>query len=411
MLRTFALLALAVGVTSVTAGENWPQFRGPTGDGISDSKVVPTKWGEGEKVRWKVAVHDKGWSSPVVWGNRVWVTTAEEGGKAYYAVALDRKTGAVIHDLKLFTEENPPDIRQFNSYATPTPYLEENRVYAHFGSHGTACLDASTGKVLWQRRDLPCNHWRGPAASPVVFEDKLFLQFDGYDRQYTACLNKANGETIWQKDHDLPYPNNGDLKKAFATPAVFTINGKPQVVCSAAMGTLGYDANNGAEIWRVIHGGMNEACRPILAHDLIYLTTGHTAGLIAVKAGKTGDLTKDGVAWKFEKVAPTRPSPLVVGDLAYFVNDTGTAFCLEAKTGKQVWKESLDGKFSASPIFAAGNLYFLNEAGKAFVVAAGREYKPLETNKLDAGCRASPAVAGEELFIRTTTHLYCIAGK
>ncbi len=411
MLRLLAFLALLVGVTSAVAGENWNQFRGPTGDGVSDAKALPTKWGEGENVRWKVAVHDKGWSSPVIWGNKVWVTTADEGGKTYFAVCLDRKTGAVIHDIKLFTEENPPDIRQFNSYATPTPYLEANRVYAHFGSHGTACIDATTGKVVWERRDLPCNHWRGPAASPVVFENKLFLQFDGYDKQYTACLDKATGTTIWQKNHELPYPNNGDLKKAFATPSVFTLNGKPQVVCSAAVGTIGYDAADGSEIWRVIHGGMNEACRPILAHDLIYLTTGHTSGLVAVKAGQTGDITKDGVAWKFEKVAPSRPSPLVLGDLVYFVNDTGTAFCLEAKTGKQVWKESLDGKFSASPIAAAGNLYFLNESGKTFVIAAGREYKPIEVNKLDAGCRASPAVAGEELFIRTTTHLYCIAGK
>jgi outer membrane protein assembly factor BamB len=406
----FLVLALSAG-TAALAGDNWPQFRGPNGDGISDANGLPTKWSESENVRWKVAVHDKGWSSPVVWGEQVWVTTAHEKGKAFYAVCLDRKTGSVVHDLKLFEAANPTDISQYNSYASPTPAIEAGRIYAHFGSYGTACLDTATGKKLWERTDLPCDHWRAAASSPVIYKDRLFLLFDGYDKQYVVCLNKANGDTIWRKDRVLPYPDNGDLKKAFATPSVFEVDGKAQVVAPAAVGTIAYDVGNGDEVWRVIHGGMNEAIRPILAHGLIYLNSGHTKHLLAVRAGMTGDLTQTGIAWRADKVSSTRPSPIVVGDHLYMVNDDGVAFCYEAKTGKRLWQERLDGKFSASPVFAGGHLYFPAENGKTSVVAASPTFNLVAENRLAAGCRASPAVAGDALFLRTYTHVYCIGGK
>ncbi len=420
-MRTFILLAALA--TSATAADNWPGFRGPTGDGVSTAKNIPTTWSETQNVVWKVPVHDKGWSSPVVWGNQVWVTTAQADGKKFFAVCFDKATGKVIHDLPLFTAENPPSIAQFNSFASPTPFIEDGRIYVHFGTHGTACLNTTTGETLWKRTNLPCDHWRGPASSPVVYGNKLFLMFDGYDKQYTACLDKTTGDTIWQKDHKLPYPDNGDLKKAFATPAVFEIGGKAQVVCSAAVGTIAYDVGTGEEIWRVIHGGMNEACRPILAHGLIYLTTGHTSNLIAVKAGLTGDLTRDGIAWRADKIAPSRPSPIIVGDLLFMVNDTGIMNCLDAKTGKKYWQERLEGKFSASPVFADGHLYCLAENGKVSVLKAAKEYTPVATNqldmtttptgggKVDVRCMASPAVVEKMLFLRNHTHLYCIGKK
>jgi outer membrane protein assembly factor BamB len=411
----FRLGLAALLVASVAlAGDSWPQFRGPNGDGVSDAKGVPTKWSETENVRWKVAVHDKGWSSPVVWKDQVWVTTAHEKGRKYYAVCFDAGTGKVLYDVHLFSDADTPDVSQYNSYASPTPCVEEGRVYAHFGTHGTACLDTATGRAIWQRTDLKCYHHRAPGSSAVVYKDWLFLLFDGFDSQYLVCLDKHTGKTVWKKDRDLPYQDTGkperdnDFKKAFATPSVFEVNGKPQLVAPAAMGTIAYDAATGEEVWRVIHGGMNEAGRPVLANGLIYLTTGHTAGLIAVKTGLTGDLTKSGVAWRMTRAAPTRPSPLVLGELLFMVNDTGTAFCLDAKTGKEVWKESLDGKFSASPVYADGNVYFASETGKTFVVAADRTFKLVETNRLDAGCMASPAVAGQDIFLRTKTHLYCI---
>lgn len=407
-------LAALLVASAALAGDSWPQFRGPNGDGVSDAKGVPTKWSETENVRWKVPVHDKGWSSPVVWKDQVWVTTAHEKGREFYAVCFDRKTGKTLHDAHLFSEPDPTDISQYNSYASPTPFIEDGRVYVHFGSHGTACLDTATGNVIWKRTDLPCNHFRGPASSPVVYRDWLYLLFDGFDLQYLVCLDKHTGKTVWKRDRDLPYQDTGkpdrdnDYKKAYATPSVFEVNGKPQLVAPAAMGTIAYDAATGEEVWRVIHDGMNEACRPILANGLIYLTTGSKAGLIAVKAGLTGDLTKSGVAWRMTRAAPTKPSPLVLGELLFMVNDTGTSFCLDARTGQEVWRESLDGKFAASPVYADGNVYFASENGKTFVVAADRTFKPVETNRLDAGCMASPAVVDGALFVRTKTHLYCI---
>ncbi len=411
-MRAFlSVSVLLVAVTSLVAADNWPQFRGPNGDGLAVSKTAPTKWSETEGVRWKTAIHDKGWSSPVVWGNQVWLTTAKENGTELFAVCLDRKSGSVVHDLKLFSPAKPPDIKQFNSHATPTPVLEEGRVYAHFGSYGTACLDSATGKVLWQRTDFECDHYRGPASSPVVYKQWLFVQFDGFDKQFVACLDKDTGTTVWQKARDLPYPNNGDLKKGFATPAILQVNGKPQLVSSAAIGTIAYDPATGDELWRIITGGMNEACRPILAHGLIYLTTGHTQNILAVKAGGTGDITKDGVAWKFSKEAPTKPSPIVVDDLLFFINDKGVAGCLDAKIGKLHWQERLNETCAASPVFAGGNIYFTGDKGKVFVVAADKTFKLIETNTLDSGCMASPAIVGGELFLRTKTHLYCIGAK
>lgn len=424
-MRLFVAIALTLLTMSpLAAGENWPAFRGPNGDGVSTARNLPTTWTETENVLWKVPVHDKGWSSPVVWGNQVWLTTAKVDGKAFYAVAFDVETGKVIHDLKVFTAENPTNISQYNSFASPTPVIEDGRIYVHFGSFGTACLDTASGKEIWRKTDLPCDHFRGPASSPVVHGDRLFLLFDGYDKQYAVALDKKTGETIWKKDRVLPYPENGDLKKAFATPSVFEVDGKLQVVCSAAMGTIAHDAATGEEIWRVIHGGMNEACRPVLRHGLIYLTTGHTSNLIAVKAGRSGDLTKDGIAWRADKVGPTRPSPLVIGDELYMVNDTGIMFCLDAKTGTKHWQERLDGKFSASPLFADGNIYCLAENGKVFVVKASKEYTPSATNrldlipataadglKIDPRCMASPAAVDGKLFLRNHTHLYCIGKK
>lgn len=429
MRGSLSLLFLACALPA-GAADNWPAFRGPTGDGVSTAKNVPTTWTETENVRWKTPIHDKGWSSPVVWGDQVWLTTARADGTKYFAVCLDKNTGSVVHDIPLFDAAKPANTAQYNSYASPTPAVEEGRVYVHFGSYGTACLDAKTGRPVWKRTDLPCDHFRGPASSPVVYKDKLFLLFDGFDQQYVACLDKNTGDTIWRKDRKLPYPDNGDFKKAYATPAVFEIDGKAQVVCSAAMGVIAHDVATGDEVWRVVTDGMNQACRPVLAHGLIYLTIGHKQGLIAVTAGRTGDLTKDGIAWRLDKVGATRPSPLVVGDLLFMVNDNGILFCLDAKTGKKHWDERLQGKFSASPVLAGGMIYALSEDGKVFVVEAKKEYNRVAVNALDAAgpvvhtakpifeikkddlrCMASPAVVDGALFLRTATHLYCVGKK
>ncbi len=401
------------------AADNWPEFRGPHGDGRADAKGVPTKWSEAENVRWKTAIHGKGWSSPVVWGDRVWLTTVDEVTKGkevdratFFAVCVDRKTGAVVHDLKLFDETKPAFCHPFNSYASPTPALEDGRVYAHFGSHGTACLDSATGKVLWSRTDLKCNHFRGPGSSPILYGKLLILTFDGFDFQYVTALDKATGETVWRKDRNAKYAiENGDYKKAYSTPAVFEVGGKPQLVSPSSEVTVAYDPLTGAELWRVSHGGMNGAARPVAGHGMVYLTSGHTSQLYAFKQGLTGGVGKDAAAWKAIRGVPSRPSLLLVDDLIYMVDDKGVVSALDAKTGKPAWTDRFDGAFSASPVEADGHVYFAGENGNTYVIDAGRTFTPVATNKLDAGCMASPAAVGDALYLRTKTHLYCLGTK
>jgi outer membrane protein assembly factor BamB len=407
----FATLSLAV---AALAGDNWPRFRGPHGDGHADAARLPLTWGEKENVVWKTPIHDKGWSSPVVWGDQVWLTTARDDGTEMFAVCVDRATGKVVHDLKVFDVPNPTPLKNpTNSYASPTPVIEEGRVYVHFGSYGTACLDTGTAKVLWTRRDLECDHWRGPASSPIIYNDLLILTFDGHDVQYLAALDKATGKTVWRKDRSFDYGKlDGDLKKAYSTPSVITVNGKPQLVSPSAFGTIAYDPQTGEELWKVKHGGMNTAATPLYGQGKVYLCTSDGGlQLVAVRPDGSGDVTPTHIAWTWSKNVPNRSSPLLVDDLLFMGNGTGFLSCVDTRTGKPVWQERVGGAFWASPIYAAGRLYFFNDSGTTYVGEGGRSWKLLAQNKLDDGCMASPAVAGESLFIRTKTHLYRIAEK
>ncbi|MBX9625445.1 MAG: PQQ-binding-like beta-propeller repeat protein [Gemmataceae bacterium] len=423
---TLSAVTLAAGTP---AADNWPAFRGH-GDAVSDAKL-PTEWSETKNVRWKTPVHGKGWSSPVVWGDRVWLTTADEKrtgkpqpvpgkggltsdvvGVTFYAVCVDLKSGKVVHDTALATDPDPAFVHDFNSYASPTPVVEEGRVYAHFGAHGTWCLDAGTGKSVWERRDLRCDHHRGPGSSPVLHGGLLILIFDGFDVQYVVALDKRTGETVWKKNRAIPYKtSDGDFKKAYATARVVEVGGKPQLVCPSAEQTVAYDPATGAELWRLTHGGMNGSARPVAGHGLVYLTSGHTRQLIAVRQGVSGEVPRDAVAWQAGKIVPTRSSLLLVGDLLFMVSDDGIASCLDAKTGKVHWSERLGGEYTASPVAAGGYVYFPNQSGKTTVVKAAKEYEPVAVNELAAGCMASPAVAGDALLLRTRTHLYSIAPK
>jgi outer membrane protein assembly factor BamB len=404
----FAVLILFV--TSLAgAGENWPEFRGPTGDGHAAAQGLPLRWSEKENIIWKTPIHDKGWSSPVVWGNQVWLTTARADGKELFAVCVDRDSGKIIYDLKLFDVAVPGFCPPLNSYASPTPAIEIGRVYVHFGSYGTACLDTATGKVIWARRDLPCNHFRAPGSSPILFGDRLLIHFDGYDFQYVVALDKATGRTAWQRARDIDYgTDNGDLKKAFGTPAIVEVHGRPQLLSPSAVATIAYDPVTGRELWKVYHGGMNVSARPVAGHGLVFITTGDygRSRLLAVRPDGKGDVTASHVAWKYNRGVPSRSSLLLVDDLLYMANEEGVVQCLEARTGREVWQERLRGQFWASPVFADGRLYFFDQDGAAHVLQPGRTFHKLATNQLDDGCMASPAIVDRALFVRTRTHLY-----
>jgi len=291
-------------------------------------------------------------------------------------------------------------------------------VYVHFGSYGTACLDTATGKPLWQRRDLPCRHYRGPGSSPILLEGLLILTFDGVDVDYLVALDKKTGKTVWKTDRSTRWDDldaqgkptrEGDFRKAFSTPLIIDVGGKPQLISAGSKAIFSYDPRTGRELWTVRHTAHTAVLRPVFSHGLVVFCTGlGKPELWAVRPDGQGDVTGTHVAWKLEKGAPKTPSPIVVDDLLCIVSDEGVGMCLEAATGKEVWKERLGGNFAASPIYGDGRLYFFNQQGKATVLKAGRAYEALATNTLESGCMASPAVAGKALFVRTKTHLYRI---
>lgn len=404
---TAVLLWLAVPCLSA---EPWNQFRGARGDGQAGAAALPLQWSETQNVTWKTAIHGKAWSSPVVWGERIWLTSATEDGHQLFALCVDARTGQIVHDRLVFEIAEPMFCYPYNSYASPTPVVEEGRVWVHFGSAGTACLDADSGRVLWSRQDLPCDHWRGPGSSPIVFRDLLIVNFDGYDLQYVVALDKHTGKTAWKADRSIDYgTDDGDYKKAYSTPAVFEHQGRLQLVSPAAIGTVAYDPLTGEELWKVYHGGYNAAARPLYSHGLVIINTQNGLRLLAVRPDGTGDVTKTHIVWDWSRQTPTRPSQLVVGDHLYMVNDQGIVSCLDMRTGEPTWTQRMGGRHTASPIHAGGRIWLFDEDGKSRVIEANpREFRLLAENPLDAGCMASPAVLDDALIVRTKTHLYRI---
>lgn len=390
--------------------DDWGGFRGPTGDGRAAKSSPPVEWSEGRNVRWKTALAGKAWSSPVVMGHTVWLTNATEDGRRLSLLAVDLETGRVDRDLTLFEIAEPAFCHDFNSYASPTPVANDGLVWAHFGSAGTACVDATSGKILWSRQDLPCDHHRGAGSSPILFNGLLFLTFDGYDRQYIAALDARTGRTVWQRDRDIDYgTDDGDMKKSYATPTVLDAGGRKLLVAPSAVATIAYDATTGEPLWTVRHGGYNAAARPVVSHGLVIINTQSGDRLLAVRPDGRGDVTGSHVAWRFGKSTPTRPSQSVFGDHLYMVSDTGIFSCLDVRSGEAVWSERRSGRHTASLVEASGRLYAFDEDGAGLVVEATPEgFRLLAENKLDDGCMASPAVVGDDLIVRTKRHLYRI---
>jgi outer membrane protein assembly factor BamB len=391
-------------------GEHWNQFRGPRGDGQAAARTLPVEWSETRHVRWKTAIDGRAWSSPVVWDEHIWMTSATEDGTRLFVVCVDAKTGEIARDITVFDIAEPMFCYPFNSYASCTPVVEENRLWVHYGSAGTACLDTHSGEILWTRQDLPCDHYRGPGSSPIVYRDLLIVNFDGFDLQYVVALNKWTGETVWRKDRSLNYDTeDGDLKKAYCTPTVFEHQGRLQLVSPAAVGTVVYDPLTGDELWKVYHGGYNAAARPLYTHGMVIINTEGGLHLLAVRPDGTGDVTKTHIVWSYGKATPTRPSQLVIGDHLYMVSDTGIVTCLDVRTGEPAWIERMGGRHSASTVHAGGRVYMFDEEGMSRVIEATPErFQLLAENRLDDGCMASPAVIDNALIIRTKTHLYRI---
>ncbi len=421
-LITAALTCSLGGASSAHAADEWPNYRGPSDAGRADAAHLPLRWSEDENVTWKTAVEGKAWSSPVISGDRVYLTNANPEGSTLSALAVDKTTGEIIYNKRLHFVALPQYCHPFNSYASPSPVVEDGRLYVSFGSPYNACLDAATGDVIWQRTDFVCNHFRGAGSSPFLHGDTLYLHFDGSDEQYVVALDKATGETIWRTDRTVDFDDvdpstgkperEGDWRKAYSTPIIAEFDGRDALISLGSMALYGYDPEDGRELWRLeFIGSHSGACRPVAANGLLYVPIGSEAELWAIRPRGEGVLTDEHIVWKQDRAVPRRASPVVVGDLLFMVDDSGVGACLDAVTGEERWRERLGGNFSASPIHAGGRLYFFDEDGKATVIAAERDYEVLAENILDDGFMASPAVSGNALFLRTRSHLYRIEDR
>jgi outer membrane protein assembly factor BamB len=427
----------ALAMTAATASDSWPQFRGPDGQGRTDESILPLTWSETENVAWRTALPGRGWSSPVVAHGRIWVTTAEErqatpdereglmrnvanmgianqmaavASVKLSAVELDLATGQVLRKKELFNVDAPPPIHGLNSFASPTPVIDDGRVICHFGAMGTACLDASTGEVLWEKT-LEINHIVGPGSSPVIHNGLVILVCDGADKQFVAALDVKTGDVVWKVDRPPIRITDGDMRKDYSTPLVIEFDGREQVVIPGSQWFVSYDPASGAEIWRVDHGsGFSNVPRPIFDGEMVYLDTGFSKPqLWAVRVDGTGDVGATHVVWRNTQQMPTMPSPVMSGGRIFVISDGGVASCLDAATGKSIWRERLPGKYSASALLGAGRVYFCSHEGRTTVVEASNQFTVLAENELDGQLMASPAVVDGDLLLRTESHLYRIS--
>ena len=386
---------------------NWPEFRGPTADGHAVDSDLPIEFSQ-QSSKWNVKVHGRGWSSPVVWDQQVWLTTATEDGRSMSVLCFDLETGEKIHDKVVFENENPAYCHDLNSYASPTPVLADGKVFVHFGTYGTACLDSATGEKLWERRDLKCDHFRGPASSPILFNGKLFVAFDGFDQQYVVGLDAETGDTVWKVDRNIDYgTDNGDRKKAYGTATIVEANGKPVLVYPSAVATIAYDPETGDAVWTAYHGGMNVSARPVVSESGVMVITNGMGRMIGVRVDGKGDVTKSHVEWVASSSVAKKSSPLIVDELIYMVTDDGIISCVDVENGETLYREMAGANFAASPIYANGRLYFFSMKGDVFVLEPGRTYNLVSQSKFGSGFMASPAVSGNKLILRSKTHLYC----
>lgn len=422
------VILLPVAARSADNSLSWPFRSGPTLDGHAteaDAAGLPVEFDEesGNGIRWKIGLgtDEFGHSTPIIGNGKIWLTTATADGKKQYLWAIDAASGEVLHHGLLFENEAPEPLNNtINTYASPSCALEQDAVYVHFGTYGTARVNPETYDVVWQRRDIKCRHYRGPGSSPVIHDNLLFLTFDGVDDQFLMALDKNTGDTVWRTRRSTDYGDldengepkrEGDLRKAYSTPSLVEVNGRMQLVSVGSRAGFAYDALTGKEIWGFRHDDFNAAAPPSFFGNLAILNTGSSkANLLAIELNETtrGDVTDTHVRWDRPKGNSRLAAPLLVKDRIYMVTHTGVGYCVDAATGEEIWKDRIGGTNVASPVTANGRIYFCNEEGDVIVINAADTFKIVAKNRLAEGTRAAPAIAAGRLYIRTFKHLYCI---
>lgn len=410
--RTLRLALAAVVLWPCLASGDWLQFRGPNGQGHSDAKDLPVTWSEKKNVAWKVTIPGTGYSSPVVTGDKIWLTTALEKGRSLRAICVDRKSGDLAYNIEVFRPGEPGPRHGKNSFATPTPVVSGEHVFVDFGPKGTACL-SKTGKIVWQTQALNYQQPYSGASSPIVVGDLLILNCDGTHNQFVTALDTRTGKEVWKtpRTHVKVEHQNTNEAMSYSTPAVFDVDGIKQIVSSAADHVAAYDARSGEELWWLGYDGFSEVAVPLSGHGLVFVVGFENTSestLFAIRPQARGKINDTQLAWKRTKRVPHVPSPLLVGDDLYLFLDNGIVACVDAKSGQEHWRDRLPGNYSASPIFADGKIYISSEEGETSVLAPGRTLKALGQNTLDGHLLASPAASGNSLYVRSDRHLYRI---
>lgn len=399
--------------------KNWTHFRGSNLNGIATSDSIPLKWDD-SGIKWKTEIHGRGYSSPVVYDNQIWVTTATPEGKELYAVCADYNTGKIIHDIKVFSPENVFGKHSINTYASPTPCIEKGFVYVNFGSLGTACINTSDGSLIWTRTDLKCKHVQGPGSSPILYKNLLILHYEGVDVRFIVALDKSTGKTVWRTDRpEKPYETIPEIgKKAYITPIIIKVKGRDMLISNGSAVCCAYDPLTGEELWRVIRGAESTVPMPIAENGIVYYYSGYMVDaeapnfteLIAVNPDGKGDITGTNVLWKRRdnQIQSQMLTPVIKDGLIYTINTKNYLMCIDAATGEEIWSERQRANFNASAIYVDGNIWFFSVKGDVIAVKAGRKYEVIAQNQMDSGIWATPAILRNSVVLRTERYLYRI---
>jgi outer membrane protein assembly factor BamB len=418
MMRCTVILA-AFSCLSLTAlADNWPAWRGPGGTGHSKERDLPVSWSADENIRWKTPLPGPGNSSPIVWGDRIFVTQAldvdmrKNIAKRRAVLCFDRKDGrqlwqqAVDYPEKELTHRDSP-------YCSATPVTDGERVIASHGSAGVVCYDFE-GKQLWHRDLGKCVHIWGSAASPIIWQDLVILNFGPGERTFLIAMNKRTGADVWKVEE--PGGKSGEAGNtewlgSWSTPVVAHIHGREELIMSWPEAVKSYNPRTGELLWTCKGLTRLVYTSPLVREDVVVAMSGYGGSYLAVKPGGSGDVTEKQRLWRLPSAPQRVGSGVIVGDHVYIANEPSTAMCIELKTGKTLWTERLGPKSWGTMLHADGKLYVTNSKAETFVLAANPKFELLSRNPLNEDCESTPAIADGELFIRTYKHLWCVSKK
>lgn len=401
-----------------TSAQNWTHFRGSNLDAHAGVEKAPLQWSDSTNVLWKVPVKGLGWSSPVVFGKQVWLTSAAKDGTEFYTLCFDLETGKLLYEKTLFTSAEPQKIHSTNSYATPTPAIENGFVYVHFGTFGTACINTDNFEVVWKRDDMKCEHMQGPASSLLLHNNLLIVHLEGTQDPYVAALDKHTGETVWKSIRPKEFydPLEPVYRKSYQTPIVINVKGRELLISNSAFMCFAHDVNTGEVVWTMEYGYDSTVSQPLYYNGLVFVNSGwifednkpfFTRQYAIDPTGK-GDITKTHVKWMYQDEVPQIPTPVIVDGLMYMVHDRGMVTCIDAMTANVIWKHELKGNFNSSPVFAAGNIYFFNVKGECTVIKPGNSFQLVSENNIGETVKAVPVFVEDKMILRTEKFLYLI---